>query len=92
MFQKGRLTQLESARRNLALEADLRRSALKLEAAELQNKIRSAQSSRFAIPLLKPALMLSGILVGALASRKHGKLTPWVPAALGILRFVRRRL
>ncbi|MDH7502025.1 MAG: hypothetical protein QHJ82_04825 [Verrucomicrobiota bacterium] len=92
MFQEGRLTQLEAARRNLALEADLRRSALKLEAAELHSKFRNAQPGRFAIPLLKPALVLSGILIGALAGRKHGKLTPWVPAALGILRFLRRRV
>ena len=92
MFQKGRLTQLEAARRNLALEADLRRSALVLEAAELRSRIRNSHRGRFAIPLLKPALMLSGILIGALAGRKHGKFTPWVPAALGILKFVRRRI
>lgn len=92
MFQKGRLTQLEAARRNLALEADLRRSALKLEAAELRSKITNAQAGRFAIPLLKPALTLSGILIGTLASRKHRKQTLWVPVALGILRLLRRRI
>lgn len=90
MFQKGKLTKLEAERRDLVLEADLRRSALKLEAAELQEKIRHARAGRFAIPLLKPALTISGILVGVLAGRRQGKLRPLFLAAPAILRFLRR--
>lgn len=92
MFQKGELTELEVARRELALEADLRRRALQLEALELQKRIRNAQSAYFAGPFLKPALMLGSVIVGAFAGRRKMKLSPWLPAGLALLRFLRRKL
>ncbi|MCX8108853.1 MAG: hypothetical protein N3G20_08615, partial [Verrucomicrobiae bacterium] len=91
MLQKGKLNQLEQLRRDLVLEADLRREALRLEAAELK-RITDSQWTSFRTPLLKPAMMLLGLIVGAFGTRAKGKLATVAPVAVALFKFLRHRL
>ena len=90
MSEKGRLTELEEARRNLVLEAELRRSELRLEAAELHQRLLRLRTARFAIPMMRPLLALGAVVAGAVAARHPKKLVGWLPSALNLLRWFRR--
>ncbi len=84
MFAK-RLNDLTERKRLIVLEADLHRSLVKLECANLRARLDSACAG---IRSGSPWLLVGGAVAGLVAARHWRGLARWAPTALAAWRWV----
>jgi hypothetical protein len=89
MFAK-QLNELAERRRLLVMESDLHRSLLILERENLRARLAGLRAARERVAAGSPLLIAGGAVAGLLAMRHWRKLARWMPAALTVLRWVRR--
>lgn len=91
MFAKQQMTELAERRRLLLLEAELHRGIIVMEYQGLRGQLASLRNLRGQITGGKPWFIAAAAVAGLVAVRHWRKVVRWLPHALTVWRFLRKR-
>jgi len=90
MPEKRELTELAERKRLLVVQADLYRAMLRAECARVRARFNWMNEARQKVGAAGPWLSFGAVALGILAARRWRNVARWIPAALAVLRWIRK--